>query len=243
MFEADFLSNRHFLRRLDPRFKIFAYLALAFEITLLETVTVSMAVFLGSVLFVLLSKITPSEIIKRMVAVNLFVLFFWVVLPFTYPGESIFRYSFLNVTREGLIYSLLITLKCNSAFLLLFSLVGSITSAELGQALISLRLSPKLTYLILFTWRYLSVMWMELNIMTRSLKARSFEPKNNLFTYRTLAFMVGMLMIRAYERSRRVKWAMEARGFEGRFYSLRGLCAQKRDWAFGAISFLFVAIL
>ncbi len=56
--------------------------------------------------------------------------------------------------------------------------------------------------------------------LEKSLKARSFVPKNSLATYSTVSFLVGMLLVRAYERSQRVQMAMEARGFSGTYHSL-----------------------
>jgi cobalt/nickel transport system permease protein len=114
---------------------------------------------------------------------------------------------------------------------------------EFGQALVSMGLSKKLTFLFLFTWRYVSVMWEELSTILRAIKARAFEPKNNLHTYRTIGFVVAVLILRAYERSRRVQMAMDARGFQGRFYSLREFSWQWRDTLFMAITLLIIGAL
>ncbi len=54
----------------------------------------------------------------------------------------------------------------------------------------------------------------------RAVKIRNFRPATNLHTYRTYAYLVGMLFVHASERARRVHLAMKCRGFEGRFYSL-----------------------
>lgn len=232
MFEIEYLHSTHFIKRLDPRVRIVCYTALAFEITLFQSILVSIISLLTCICLIIVLRVNITEIFKRLLVLNIFVLFLWLVLPFTYPGEPIFGFYFIKITKEGLYYTLLITLKCNSAFLLLFILIGTISSPELAQALVSLKVPTKLIYLILFTWRYLSVMWLELSSLTRSLKARSFEPKNNYHTYKTLAYTVGMLMIRAYERSKRVAWAMEARGFDGSYRSLRTLALKKVDLLF-----------
>ena len=41
-----------------------------------------------------------------------------------------------------------------------------------------------------------------------------------MHTYRTYAYLLGMLFVRASERSARVHQAMKCRGFDGRFHSL-----------------------
>ena len=60
-----------------------------------------------------------------------------------------------------------------------------------------------------------------LNWLNKSLKIRGFHPGNNLHTYRTYAYLVGMLLVKSYERSERVRTAMLRRGFQGRFYDLK----------------------
>lgn len=240
MFEVEYLPSTHFIKRLDPRIRIVCYSILTFEITLFQSLSVTLLFLMICISLILTIRANFSEIFKKLLTLNLFVLFLWLVLPFTYPGEPILNFYFIKPTKEGLSLTLLITLKCNSAFLLLFILIGTISHPELAQALVSLRVPSKLIYLILFTWRYLSVMWLELSSLTRSLKARSFEPKNNYHTYKTFAYTVGMLMIKAYERSKRVRWAMEARGFEGSYRSLRTLALKKEDFLF--ISFISVGL-
>jgi cobalt/nickel transport system permease protein len=42
-----------------------------------------------------------------------------------------------------------------------------------------------------------------------------------MHTYKTYAYLVGMLLVRSSDRAERVRNAMLCRGFSGRFYSLR----------------------
>ena len=45
-----------------------------------------------------------------------------------------------------------------------------------------------------------------------------------------MAYLVGMLFVRASERAERVYMAMVCRGFSGKFYSLKEFSFSGRDW-------------
>jgi cobalt/nickel transport system permease protein len=57
-----------------------------------------------------------------------------------------------------------------------------------------------------------------------------------LHTYRTYAFLVGMLLVKAVDRAERVRWAMLCRGFQRRFYSLQ-------EFRAGASGALFLVLM
>jgi cobalt/nickel transport system permease protein len=61
---------------------------------------------------------------------------------------------------------------------------------------------------------------------------RGFKPKTNFHTYKTFGYLIGMLLIRSYERSERIWNAMLCRGFQGRFYLLDHFKIEARDVIF-----------
>lgn len=71
------------------------------------------------------------------------------------------------------------------------------------------------------------------------MKIRGFSPKTNLHTYRTYAYVVGMLLVKSYERARRVEAAMLCRGFDGRFYDLSEFSYKLSD-GFALVALLLV---
>ncbi len=82
-----------------------------------------------------------------------------------------------------------------------------------------------------FAWRYLHVLEEEHRRMVNALKVRGFEPATNLHTYRTYAYLVGLLFVRGYDRGERVYKAMLCRGFDGTFWLLHHFRLQPRDIA------------
>jgi cobalt/nickel transport system permease protein len=101
----------------------------------------------------------------------------------------------------------------------------------------------KLVYMMLITYRYLFLLEQEYQRLIRAMKIRNFRPGTNLHTYRTYAYLVGMLFVRASERARRVHWAMVCRGFSGRFTSLRNFPRDARRRLFSVCVVLSVVIV
>jgi cobalt/nickel transport system permease protein len=125
------------------------------------------------------------------------------------------------ITRPGVMLSAQITLKTIALMLAFMALVATMTVDTLGHSLNRLRLPDKMIHMLLITYRYLFVLEQEYQRLVRAMKIRNFHPKTNLHSYRTYAYLVGMLFVRASERARRVHSAMICRGFSGRFFSLR----------------------
>ena len=52
------------------------------------------------------------------------------------------------------------------------------------------------------------------------MRIRGFVPRTNIHTYRSYAYLVGMLLVRSYDRAERIHKAMLCRGFSGKYYTL-----------------------
>jgi cobalt/nickel transport system permease protein len=113
-----------------------------------------------------------------------------------------------------------IALKGNAILLLMLVLLGSLDASTLGHALSHLYVPEKLTHLLLLSVRYLDVLHRESLRLRAAMKVRGFRPRMNRHTYRSYGHLVGMLLVRSFDRSERVAAAMKCRGFRGRFYLL-----------------------
>ncbi len=237
MLQEPFSRGSSSVHRLDPRFKIIMAALYAFAIALSDRFP---ALFLGlgfSLLLVGISRLSPWEVVKRIALVNGFVLFFWLVIPFTYPGDPLFFMGPLTATREGVLMSARITLKSNAILLAFISLIATSAIASLGAALGALGVPRKMIHLLLLNYRYIFVMEEEYHRLVRSATVRGFQPSTGMHTYRTFAYLLGMLFVRAAERAERVYMAMLCRGFSGTFHSLWEFSHSGRDtlWLCGTV--------
>jgi cobalt/nickel transport system permease protein len=236
--QEPFAEGASLAHRLDPRGKIVVAALFAVLIAVSQNYAVALAGLALALLYLLLARLPLKQVIMRLLLVNGFILFLWLVLPLTYPGDAVWRWGPLTVTRQGLIFTGLITLKSNAIIIALIALIATVPVVTLGQALHNLKLPGKLCHLLLFTYRYIHVFEQECRRLVQAMKIRGFRPGTNLHTYRSYANLTAMLLVRSFDRAERVFAAMRCRGFHGTFYSLRTFSWQRRDGVFLAASLL-----
>ncbi len=234
MISEPFAAGDSFAHRLDPRLKIVLATAYSFVVALLNQFPSLIAALVFSLVMVGLSRLNVREVAWRMVLVNGMIFFFWLVLPLTTPGEALFHLGPLAVTRPGVLLSACITLKSNAILLAFMALVSTSSLATLGHAMNRLSIPDKMVHLLLLTYRYLFVIEQEYERLVRAAKVRGFRARTDIHTYRTYAYLIGMLFVRSSERAERVHQAMVCRGFKGRFYCLREFSTSWRDWVVSA---------
>jgi cobalt/nickel transport system permease protein len=102
------------------------------------------------------------------------------------------------------------------AFLALIWLVNVMPFDQLLFTLRRLWVPEILIAMLAFMYRYVFVLWDELDRMRVARRARSFGDSGVWIRWKTSAQLIGMLLIRAMERAERVHGAMCARGWDGR---------------------------
>jgi cobalt/nickel transport system permease protein len=221
MLREPFAVGDSLLHRIDPRTRLTAAFVYSCALALCREFTSLTVALILSVAMVALARLQALEVLKRLLVVNGLVIFIWAVIPFTFPGEALFHVGPLAAAREGIELAAQITLKSNAIILALMALVATMPVATAGHALHHLRVPDKIVYLLLMTYRYLFVLEQEYFRLIRAASIRGFRPGTNLHTYRTYAYLVGMLLVRAVDRAERVRWAMLCRGFQRKFYCLQ----------------------
>ena len=220
MMEEGFVHGDSMIHRLDPRVR--AVFAAAFSIVVATSDRIVALVPAGivAVSFLLLARLSFRSVMPRLLVVNGLILLLWFFLPFTSEGKTLFTLGPLKGTMEGILYSTRITIKSNTIIMTLMAFVATMPIFTLGKALRSLHMPDKVVHLISFAYRYIHVIHAEYDRMINAMKIRGFTPKNNVHTYRTYAYLVGMLLVKSYDRANRVRAAMLCRGFKGNFYDL-----------------------
>lgn len=238
MLETQTIYNS-FLQRLDPRIKIIIVLLFSVLTAVSQKFTVLLLAFSISLIAILAGHIPLKELIKRLIPVNTLILFLWLFLPFTFKGTTLFTLFGWPITREGIEFAAMISVKSNVIMLILIALILSTPIVTIAHAMHELKVPKKIVHLFFFTLRYIHVIHNEYTRVLNSMKIRSFKPKTDFHTYRTYAYMIGMLLIRSLDRAQRVHNAMKCRGFNGTLYSLSNFSIQKTDKiTFGIMIFL-----
>ena len=233
---VEHLRGDSIIHRLDPRFKIVAAVIFAVIVAISQRPLVPELGLGAALALFLLAGIGWRAVITRLIELNLFLFLIIVVLPFSASGEALFRLGSLAYSREGFFFAVGLAIKGNAIVIMLTVMLSTVETVSLGHALHHLGLPDKLTHLFLFTVRYIDVLHHEYLRLAAAMKARSFRPRANLHTCRSLGYLVAVLLIRSLDRSERILAAMKCRGFTGRFYVLEHFAAARRDVAFGCLA-------
>jgi cobalt/nickel transport system permease protein len=227
---CDLNPGHSILHRLDPRLKLAAVAAWSLLAALAQTGPAALFALAGALVFAVLGRLAPGPTARRLAAVNFFLIFIWLFLPFSVPGETVLTLGGLAVTRSGLEKTLILTLKVNAAALGALAFFGTSSVTQLAAAARRLGAPEKLTAVFLLTLRYFHVLKLEYARLRLALKVRAFRPGLNLHTLRTYANLVGILLVRGVDRAERVHAAMLCRGYTGRFWFHDHFRFTGRDW-------------
>ena len=243
MIQEPFAIGDSLIHKLDPRFRLVFAALFSLTVALATQFTVLALSVSVSLVLILTARLRIREVLRRVAVVFGFLLLIWVILPITFAGEGLYHIYPFTITRPGVVLSAQITLKSIAILLALMALLATMTIAVLGHALHRLRLPGKLVHLMLMTYRYIFVFEQEYARLWTAAKIRGFQSGTNIHSYKTYAYLIGMLFVRASARAERVHQAMLCRGFNGRFFSLGTFPPSRWNWIFAALMTLLIVIL
>ncbi len=240
MMEEPFASGKSMIHDLDPRVRVFYAIFYSLVVALCHHFNVLLISLGVSLFLVICAQLNAREVLKRLKPLFVFILLIFIVLPLTYEGEVIYQTKWLQFSHPGVMLSSRIFLKSTSILLIFMALVATMTIATLGRSLRRLYFPEKFVQLLLMTYRYIFVIEHEYKRLWTAIKVRGFRAGTNMHTYKTYAYLIGMLFVRASARAERVHRAMLCRGFKGRFYSLTEFSTSGKNVLF---SILMIAII
>lgn len=198
------------LHRLDPRVKIAVFTCFLIAVALVRDLRGALLALALAFIWLCISRIPLSFTLRRLKAVVLFLLPFLALLPLTHPVSW----------QQGLERGGVIFIKGLAMVLTIVPMFGTTPFNVSMKALVRLKVPQRLVTMILFAYRYLFVFAEEFRTMQQALQARGFKPGSNGRTFRSLGNLVGLMVVRAFERTERIYQAMMARGFKDRFGTL-----------------------
>jgi len=238
MMDETFSHGNSLLHRRAPKVKIIAATVFIVIVAISNSFVVVSTALGAAVVLQLLAHLALVQVFKRLLAVNTFTLFLWLTLPLTYGGQEITQVGPFALSSEGLRLATLITIKTNTIVLSLIALLGTSTIANLGHALEGLHLPKRLCFLLLFSYRYIFVIYQEYQKLSRAAAMRCFVPATTVHTYRTVGYLFGMTLVKSWNRASRIHQAMLLRGFNGTLIPLDRQTVAKGDYFFLVASLL-----
>ncbi len=226
------------VHRLDPRLRIVAALVFCLGTATLRSAAPASAAGLVAASLALLARLPPERLIRRLLRFNVFMGMVCIMAPLsaiaaTDPSAT----GHFASPQSALAWAGLLALKANAIVIAIAALLGTVEPFALGYAFRQLHVPAKLVHLYIFTVRHLDHLYRQHVHLLRAMKVRAFRPRMDLHTYRSYAYLVGVMLVRSLERSERVLDAMRCRGYTGDFHSLRQFAPQRGDTVF-ATAFL-----
>ncbi|MGB3479045.1 MAG: cobalt ECF transporter T component CbiQ [bacterium] len=243
MIEQAFTRVDSIISDIDPRIRIVYAVIFSVIVAITDKVIVAGLALAFSMIFLILVRLNIKLILRRLLIVNFFIIVLWFILPFSLPGNIIFSLGNLNITYEGIVHTLLITIKCNAIVLTWIAMISSCGIFELVHAFSHLHIPDKLIYLFFLLYRYVYVLSDEYGTLRNTLRVRGFRPRTSLLTYRTYGYVIGTLLLRSYDLSEQVHKAMICRGFKGKYWLLDHFKIDKMDFVFGTFMLLSIISL
>lgn len=228
--------QRSLLHTWDPRFKIVAILVFSFLVVSLQQPEYVVAALVVAIITVSIGKISWSRSLRRILAMNGFLVMFLIVMPMTavvHPGDNLIVFGGFDdwpLNLRGLDLALVIVGKAWTVALLMEPLLATAPLGATLEGLSRLGLPNRIGELLLIAHRYIHVFFGELQRMRSGMDARAFRPAHRFDTLTDFGNFVGMLLVRSFERTHRVYDAMQARGYAGELPNHFVFKATISDW-------------
>lgn len=238
---VDSASGKSVFHRWDDRYKLASLFMYAFLVVSLKTLPMAALAVVISFLAVVAGRLPMAPVMRRVGAMAGFIGMFVVVMPLTVPTRATDSLLFfqglpeLSINFRGLQLALTIAAKAVAVAVLMEPLLATAPLSRTLEALNQLGVPRKITQMVLLCHRYIYVFLSEAKRMATGMQVRGFKKRTDLFTLRTVAYFLGMLFIRSFDRTYRVYDAMICRGYIGVFPTHSRFQADGWDRVFSAM--------
>ncbi|MBK1649768.1 cobalt ECF transporter T component CbiQ [Rhabdochromatium marinum] len=208
------------LQSLNVRVRLVAAVCFAVVVLSLKhpaTLTVALTVAL---LVVASSGLSWRVLLRRLLALQLLLVLLALSLLLSTPGDPLVVLGPLTLSQSGGELALVLVLRAHAILIALLGLLGTLDPVTFAHGLASLRLPQRLVTLLLITVRQIDLLLLEYQRLRRAMRARAFVPQASRHGWRSLGWLIGMVLVRALARARRLDAAMRCRGFRGQFCRL-----------------------
>jgi len=181
-----------------------------------------MALFgLLAILVMVLFKPDYRKMPRRIFTVFLYPLSVSIFIPFINPGNVLaeldLRLFSITITDNGLTIFITVLIKSFLSILLVSSLMLSIDEKELFYGLRKIKVPRIMVSIMFLMYRYVFLIREESRTGQMAINARVF--KRSYYTInRRLAYLMGNLFIKSFDRAENIYRSMESRGFTGEFH-------------------------
>jgi len=243
------------IHRLDPRVKILVSAILIVILFIVKEWVSFLLIGSFIILLTITARIPISYIGKSLKPILILLAFTLILQIFFTPGDYIWEYGFLHISREGLIRGLFIIVRLCLLILCTALLTLTTSPVELTDGLESL-MSPfkkwgfpahELAMMVTIALRFIPTLMEEADRIIKAQQARGadFESGSLIQRAKNLIPLLVPLFINSFKRADDLAIAMESRCYRGGIgrSRLRVLILRKADMVFLGITLIFVTLV
>lgn len=195
---------------MSPPLRLLVALLLSVTIAAVTSFWAAGAALVAALIALALGRTTWQILRPRLLAVNIFLLFMWLIVPFSMSLDLLGQYS-----RTGVLLCLLITIKANALVAIFTAFLSPMSPYTLGAALCGLGCPAKLIWLFLLLECNICILRREWTSLQEAARLRAFAPTASLHCYKTMSALLAQWFIRAWEKARLLQDALLLRGYDG----------------------------
>ena len=172
----------------------------SFGLSFFESIYISM--FLPSFLLMVLQKEAILVTFKRLFFLNIFIV----------------MVSASAIINEDYELALLLFLRSNALLLFVLLIFYNKTIFDIATGMQTLRVPDKLSSLFFFVAKFVIIIKEEFAITKKVMRVRNFRAKTSIFSYKIYANVIGMMIVKCFDRAQKLKNTMILRNFQGKIY-------------------------
>lgn len=210
--------------RMDARVKVFLCVFVLAAVTALPGLRLPISVLTLALTATILINTPFKLILGRLVPPLVFGIFFLVVMLFSEGSDRLFGIQvfgfWFNGYREGLDLGITVLARITASISVILFLSVTTPIYELGRAMMWFRIPKVIVEILLLTYRYIFVLWDEgMRIRDAQMLRLGYSVGKGLHSWKksisSTFTLMGMVIIRAYDRADHTFSAMYLRGYTG----------------------------
>ncbi|MBR1368223.1 cobalt ABC transporter permease [Methanocalculus chunghsingensis] len=223
------------IHNLEPRVKILSFTILIFSVVFVLNIQAALLGLTMAAIILIISRLPISFMIRRSKVILIFILPILLLMPLTVSGTSLWSAGPITFSEEGLSLALLITIRALAAITLVLTLLGTQKIETTLKALSLLKVPGVIIQMLFFTYRYIYVIMDEFLQIWSSMRSKGYAFRLNRYGLSIIGNLIGMLLVKSYERAERVYRGMEAKGYRGNHISSAPFTIQATDYGAGLL--------
>ena len=224
--------------------KVIAVLAAVISVAVVNDIRMALFAIFLSFLMVFAARLPIKFVMRRIWYPFAFILAFSAAMLLSGgTGTVLWSIGILEITEEAAYTAALILIRATAAIIMITVLLATTRFDMIVRVLYDLKMPIFLLQILMFSYRFIFVFTDEFGSMRNAMAAKGFRPKLSLRALSSIANMIGMLLIKSFERGDDVYRSMVSKGYTGKPVIMTENKMKTKDYAIVSIALIFAVAI